>query len=226
MNDNITTLLPVSQETIGNTTVNTIDGRKIHAFLEIGKDYSNWVKAQIKRAHLVENEDYIRFAQKGEANNATQVDYHFTLEAGKHISMMSGAAKGKEVRDYFIACEKRAYKPSSQIADARTAALIEVLVKQDAMEQEQQRQSAQLNELKQTIAVVEARTQPENDYFTVAGYARLKGISVDLNAAAGYGKRCATLSKREGKMIGQTRDPRWGVVNTYHESVLQAILNH
>jgi len=226
----ITTLLPISKETIGNSAVNTIDGRKLHAFLGIKKDYSDWIKVQIKRAHLVENEDFVVLPQKGEnlSGGRPSLEYHLTLEAGKHISMMSGANKGKEVRDYFIECEKRALQPQPvpQVSDARTAALIDMLVKQDALEQAQRKQASELEAVKQAVAIVEARTQPENEYFTVAGYARLKGLTVDLNAASGLGKRCATLSKKEGKPIGQTRDPRWGIVNTYHESILQAVINH
>ena len=223
----INTLVPVAQETIGNATVNTVDGRKLHSYLEVQKDYTNWMKAQIRRAKLIENTDFVIYAQKGEKAGRPSSEYHLTLEAGKHIAMISGTAKGREVRDYFIECEKRATQSHvPQVSDARTAALIEALVRQDAIEQEQKRQSNEIASLKQTVALVEARTQPECDFFTIAGYARLKGIHVDLNAAAGLGKRCSILSKKEGLMVGQVNDPRWGKVNTYHESVLQAILNH
>lgn len=223
----INTLVPVTQETIGNATVNTVDGRKLHSYLEVGKDYTNWMKAQIKRAKLIENVDFITVAQKGVGGKFAAIDYFLTLEAGKHVAMISGTAKGREVRDYFIECEKKAKEPAlPAIKNPQTAALMYALAKQDELEQEQQRQSVEIETMKLAIAKVEATTQPENEYFTVAGFARLNGLSVDLNAASGLGKRCATLSKREGKMVGKTNDPRWGFVNTYHVSVLQAILNH
>ena len=116
--------------------------------------------------------------------------------------------------------------PAPQVRDARTAALIDALVRQDALEQEQQRQSVELTALKHTMAVVEARTQPENEYFTLAGYARLKGIKFDMSSIGSMGKRCTSMSKQQGLMVGQVNDPRWGYVNTYHESIIQAILNH
>lgn len=225
----INTLVPVTQETIGNATVNTVDGRKLHSYLEVAKDYTDWMKAQIKRAKLIENSDFVKLPQKGENSRTGQTrhEYHLTLEAGKHVAMISGTAKGREVRDYFIECEKKAKEPVlPAIKNPQTAALMYALAKQDELEQEQLRQSVEIETMKLAIAKVEATTQPENEYFTVAGFARLNGLSVDLNSASGLGKRCSTLSKREGKMVGKTNDPRWGFVNTYHVSVLQAILNH
>ena len=61
---------------------------------------------QIKRARLTENKDYVTYAQKGVGGKFDTIEYHLTLEAGKHISMMSGTDKGNDVRDYFIECEK------------------------------------------------------------------------------------------------------------------------
>ena len=38
----------------------TVNARELHDFLEIGKDFSNWIKAQIDRAGFVENVDYVK----------------------------------------------------------------------------------------------------------------------------------------------------------------------
>lgn len=224
----INTLVPVTQETIGNATVNTVDGRKLHSYLEVQKDYTDWMKAQIKRAKLFENIDYVMLPQKGEiGNRKIRHEYFLTLEAGKHVAMISGTAKGREVRDYFIECEKKAKAPAlPAIKNPQTAALMYALAKQDELEQEQQRQSCEIDSMKLAIAKVEATTQPENEYFTLAGYARLKGIKFDISSIGGLGKRAVTMSKQKGMMVGQVNDPRWGYVNTYHESIIQAILNH
>lgn len=100
-------LIAIKPAQVGQGSVNTVNARELHVFLEVGKDFSNWIKAQIKRARLVENRDYVSFAQKGEREiGATvKIEYHLTLEAGKHIAMLSGTEKGFEVREYFIECE-------------------------------------------------------------------------------------------------------------------------
>ena len=65
----------------------------LHAFLEVKKDFSNWIKKQIERARLVEGRDFITLTQKGERNEGVRgasisIDYHLTIEAAKHIAMM------------------------------------------------------------------------------------------------------------------------------------------
>lgn len=107
------TLPEIRPSSIGGEPVQTIDARDLHAFLEVSKDFSDWIKAQISRARLVENRDYVAlrvFAQKGEnlTGGRPRIEYALTLEAGKHIAMMSGTDKGFEVREYFIECERRA----------------------------------------------------------------------------------------------------------------------
>ena len=101
-------LIAINNGNIGGATVQAVNARDIHAFLEVGKDFSNWIKAQIKRARLAENRDYVAFAQKGVGGKFDAIEYHLTIEAGKHVSMMSGTDKGFEVRDYFIECERKA----------------------------------------------------------------------------------------------------------------------
>lgn len=101
--------LPISQSTIGGVLVPTVDGRVLRAGLNVSKDFSSWAKAQVKRARLVEGRDYL-LTQKGEqlpSGMKYLIDYHFTIEAAKHIAMMCGTDKGFEVRDYFIECERR-----------------------------------------------------------------------------------------------------------------------
>ena len=101
-------LITISSRRIGAQEVKTVNARDLHAFLEIGKDFTNWVKDQIQRARLIESRDYVVFAQQGESGGKPRSEYHLTIDAGKHIAMMSQTEKGFEVRDYFIECERRA----------------------------------------------------------------------------------------------------------------------
>jgi len=97
----------------------TVNARELHAFLEIGKDFSTWIKVQINRAGIIENEDFVKLTQKRElsATGQSTIEYHLTLESGKHIAMMSQAKKGREVRNYFIECEKVAMQSPQQPAE-------------------------------------------------------------------------------------------------------------
>ncbi|WP_313249557.1 antA/AntB antirepressor family protein [Stenotrophomonas indicatrix] len=219
-------IIPIQDARIGGNVVQSVNARALHAFLEVGKDCSNWIKAQVKRARLVEQRDFEVFALLGEnpKGGRPQKEYVLSIEAAKHISMMSGTERGHQAREYFIECERRASVPAPAIKDPKIAALVEVLVRQDVIEQEQARQSVEMARLQEDLAVVEARTQPENKHFTVLGYANLVGVSVDIKAASALGRRCASLSRERGLMIGDVTDPRFGKVHTYHESVLEVVM--
>lgn len=104
-NQNLGTLLPIN-ESNGNQAVNA---RDLHIFLEVGRDFTNWMKDQIERCDLVENQDYEVFAEKGEnpKGGRPSKEYALSINAAKEISMMSQTEKGKQARRYFIACEEK-----------------------------------------------------------------------------------------------------------------------
>ncbi|MDY4297544.1 MULTISPECIES: Rha family transcriptional regulator [unclassified Xanthomonas] len=156
-------------------------------------------------------------------------EYVFSGEQGKRDSIVVVAQLSPEFTarlvDRWRELEERvASAKLPAIKDPRIAALVEVLVRQDCIEQEQARQATEVARLQEDLAVVEARTQPENKHFTVMGYANLIGASVDIKAASTLGRRCAALSREKGFAIGDIRDPRFGRVHTYHETILQAVL--
>jgi phage anti-repressor protein len=92
-----------------------IDARELHNFLEIRKDFSSWIKTQINRAMLTENEDYISFTQKGVGGQFDKIEYYITIDAGKTIGMLSATSKGKEIRDYFIECERELLEAKNKL---------------------------------------------------------------------------------------------------------------
>lgn len=104
-NCNLGTLLPIN-ESNGNQAVNA---RDLHVFLEVGRDFSNWMKDQIEKCDLVENQDYEVFAEKGEnpKGGRPSKEYALSINAAKEVSMMSQTEKGKQARRYFIACEEK-----------------------------------------------------------------------------------------------------------------------
>ena len=56
------------------------------------------------------------------------------------------------------------------------------------------------------------------------GYANLLGMPMDNKTAATLGRRCASLSRQRGLVIGDVSDPRFGNVHSYHESVLVEVV--
>ena len=127
-------LFALVSQSIGGETQQTVSGRELQAALESKRDYSSWAKYQIERAGFIENADYVKTQDLSSPNLVNsksraraRTEYHFTISAAKEIAMMSGSPKGKEVRLYFIECEKRLKETRQQMALAIPQTLPEAL---------------------------------------------------------------------------------------------------
>lgn len=86
-----------------------VSARELHAFLESKKDFSSWIKHRIKKYGLIENTDFTVLPQMGEPDNQkVKIEYALTVDAAKELSMVEGNARGKQARQYFIECERKA----------------------------------------------------------------------------------------------------------------------
>ena len=113
--DSQVALIPVNQSQVGDDLVQTVNARELHAFLEVGKDFSNWIKDRISLYGFVEHVDYVVFAKTGENSSGgrPQREYSLTLDMAKELSMVERNAKGKQARQYFIQCERVAKSPNN-----------------------------------------------------------------------------------------------------------------
>jgi len=198
-----------------------VSARDLHAFLESRQHFMDWIKNRIEKYGFVENEDFKVFhnLMKNPNGGRPLTEYSLTLDCAKELSMVEGNEKGKQARRYFIECERR-LRETPRVRDPRSQALIHAITKMDLLEQEQERQSGRLDSLENRLSLAEARTQPENDHYTVLGWAKLIDVPLPLNLASKLGKRCSAFSRGRGLRVGRASDPRFGAVNTYHESVL------
>lgn len=108
---------------IDGLEINTINARDLHVFLEVGKDFSTWIKKRIEQYDFIEDRDFVlTFPQTGERRNVRLTEYHLSLGMAKELSMVEKNEKGKQARRYFIECERiaisrviPAYVPTHQI---------------------------------------------------------------------------------------------------------------
>ena len=103
-----------------------ISSRKLHEQLEVGRDYSTWVKGRISKYNFVENVDFVVIwndtktgvvvEYNGNSNSMVKlgytIDYIFTLERGKELCMVENNDNGTLCRRYFILMEKAVKKMS------------------------------------------------------------------------------------------------------------------
>ncbi|ECD5986346.1 phage antirepressor Ant [Salmonella enterica subsp. enterica serovar Muenchen] len=101
-------LIPVFNGSISNEAALLCNARDLHEFLEVGKDFSNWIRARLNEYGFVENLDYILFSPNlAKTPGRRRKDYHLTLDTAKELAMVERNEKGRQIRRYFIECEKK-----------------------------------------------------------------------------------------------------------------------
>ncbi|HHF5474927.1 TPA: antA/AntB antirepressor family protein [Haemophilus influenzae] len=76
-------LIPVFNGTISNQSVQLCNARELHTFLDIGKDYSTWIKNRINEYGFIQDEDYLVITER--TNGRPRKEYHITLDMGKEL---------------------------------------------------------------------------------------------------------------------------------------------
>jgi len=199
-----------------NNGKKAVSARELHAFLESKQEFSNWVKGRIDKYGFVENVDFEVFDNfvKNPSGGRPLTEYALSINMAKELSMVEGNAKGKQARQYFIACEEMAnQKPLS------TLELLELTIK--GMRENHQ----ELQEVKRDVLELKARTQTSPDFFTIAGFATLNGMQVNLHFACKLGKAAKDLCRKRNIQTGTIPDPRFGKVYTYPSDVLKEVFN-
>lgn len=87
-----------------------VSARELHEFLEVGRDFSTWIKSKISRYDFQENVDFTRLTQMGESEDSNlktkKIEYVLSLNMAKELAMLENNDKGRRARRYFIKCEE------------------------------------------------------------------------------------------------------------------------
>lgn len=111
-------LIEVFVGEINNQKTNLVDARTLHAFLESGIRFNDWINRRIEEYEFSENIDFIAFTQKRVIGHGRgSKEYHLTLDMAKELSMVERTEKGREARRYFIECEKQLLNLTSDICN-------------------------------------------------------------------------------------------------------------
>jgi len=110
--NNNTALIPIFTIKVGVNIVNVCDARTLHSHLQVGKDFSTWIKDRIKTYGFIDGEDYTMIDspslgnQKGRGGDRKSRDFQLTLDTAKEMAMVEKNEQGKQIRRYFIQCER------------------------------------------------------------------------------------------------------------------------
>lgn len=121
---NFNSVVPVSETSINGKLQQTVSAKQLHAFLNIGRDFSNWIKGRIEQYGFTLNDDFLLsdYSPKLGNNNLNELtpnlakntrrgrpekDYILTIGTAKELAMIENNEKGREIRKYFIRCEEQ-----------------------------------------------------------------------------------------------------------------------
>ena len=148
----------------------------------------------------------------------------------KSMGMMAGTEQGKQIRKYFLECEKVAKnkKPDAltelqglAVAFARMAEQEQRVLEQERRASEQQKLLEQAETRLTAIEAEQGRYfSPSGSKYTVLGFAKKQGLEISLATSSEKGRKAASMCRKRGIDIERINDPRFGSVGLYPESVL------
>jgi anti-repressor protein len=94
-----------------NEDKQVVNARELHAFLGVGKRFADWVTDRIEKYGFVEGEDFAvcfpNLGSKTGSGGHNAKDYFLSLDCAKEIAMAENSDRGRQVRKYFIECERK-----------------------------------------------------------------------------------------------------------------------
>lgn len=114
-------LIPINN----NDGQKVVSARDLAQFLEVKTDFTDWMKRMFGYG-FEEGKDFVILLKNGEnkISKSNPIDYALTLDTAKEISMLQRTAKGKEAREYFIACEKQLLNMAPQLPSKKELAMM------------------------------------------------------------------------------------------------------
>ncbi|EPE0293402.1 antA/AntB antirepressor family protein, partial [Escherichia coli] len=144
--------------TIANETALLCNARDLHAFLGVKKVFAAWITNRISEYEFIENQDYILLSNLGKQTSGrgghNRKDYHLTLDTAKELAMVEHNEKGRQIRRYFIECEKklRSMQPAQQFTDEEIILLCYMQVQMEKAQDISKRLYPILKELNSSYA--------------------------------------------------------------------------
>lgn len=138
-------IIKVEDRRIGHDTIQAANARELHAHMEVGTAFKDWIARRVEDYGFEEGKDFCSFLSESSGGRPTK-EYAISLDMAKELAMVERNEKGKQARQYFIECERRAKAQSPDLAteEGKLMLIQEMAAKQLALVHENRRQQAEL----------------------------------------------------------------------------------
>ena len=180
-------LIPIQD----NDGTQAVMGRDLHEFLEVQSNYREWFPRMVAYG-FEEGKDYAsknRRVQDSLGREREANDHIVSLDMAKEISMIQRTKKGKQARQYFIECERRAKEPAQLSPEELMARAIKVA--------------------DTTIKELEAKTRELEPAAKSWTYLAVPGGDYSVAGAAKTLSRDPNISIGRNKLFDFMREQRW-----------------
>lgn len=118
---NTSFLVPVFSGSFNTQAELLCNARDLHKALQVGRDFSTWIKGRIVEYGFVDGVDFIRspklasdLSNSSNGNNSkrggqNKIEYYLNLDMAKELAMVEKTEIGRQVRKYFIQCERERF---------------------------------------------------------------------------------------------------------------------
>lgn len=106
--------LPIIQE--NQALQQAVSARELYEFLAPTERFASWFDRQLQYG-FVDGQDYVGCEVFNTLARQTLQDFFLSVDMAKEISMIQRSDKGKQARQYFIECERKASQPALVLPD-------------------------------------------------------------------------------------------------------------
>ncbi|MCQ9349357.1 antA/AntB antirepressor family protein [Corynebacterium sp. 5QC2CO] len=214
-------LIPIQD----NEGVQAVMGRDLHAFLEVGAEYRHWFPRMVAYG-FEEGKDYTvknDRVQDSLGREREAINHIVSLDMAKEISMIQRTDKGKQARQYFIECEKKARAQAPAIPQTYAEALraaAEQYERAEAAALEAKRSAKRLELAAPKIAKADAHSEVkewkrrQDFYREVQQYGDTHGLDIKQGAVRDLltrkGMLIAAGRSDSGQITRQAARSGWG----------------
>lgn len=128
-----------------------VDGRELHEFLEVGRDFPTWFKDKVEKYGFVQGEDFSPISGKTPEGGRPRIEYELSLDMAKEICMVENNERGRQARKYFIECERRAKGLNVDALSPQLKLLIQMEQRTLQLEERQQETEQAITTIKETF---------------------------------------------------------------------------